>query len=118
MKPICNPMMFMPLHFTSNPRRWISLTAATLGIFAMVSIAPHAVAQSCPDYPATGGVNLWPQGVIPYIFDSGYPQSGRAAVRSAMAEWMDSGAAVAFVEYDIVDTSHPYVKIVLGARNQ
>ena len=50
----------------------------------------------------------WPGGVIPYVFDSGIPQSTRAKVRQAIADY-DAKTAVRFVPRS---NQRDYVRIV------
>ena len=70
-----------------------------LGFLSVRLALSPASGQNCSSYPATGGINLWPTGKIPVVFDPSYPESSKPTVREAMKDWMKSGGAVGFVEY-------------------
>lgn len=78
-----------------------------------------AFAQSTSDFSATGGVNRWPQGRVPYVFTPGVTDSVKKAVLAGMNEWMDSGGAIAFVEEPNLTpaSNKPYLRIRIGDDN-
>jgi hypothetical protein len=53
------------------------------------------------DFPGRGSYasNLWPDGIVPYIFDEDVSQAQRNVALAAMAEW-EAVAGVDFVEWD------------------
>lgn len=88
-------------------------------IFALGMIQ-IASGQNCADYPATDGINAWPQGRVPYVFDRSVPDSVKDAMKAAMTEWMDTGAAITFVEdpqLALSNQTKPYLRISIGSRN-
>lgn len=82
-------------------------------LLATLFSLPQALGQSCTNtYASTGGVNLWPNGRIPYVFSPAFDENAHARIREAMEDWMKSGAAIAFVEYTYPYTGGgPYIRI-------
>lgn len=78
-----------------------------------------ALAQLSTNFNATGGVNRWPQGRVPYVFAANVTESVKKAARAAMNEWMDSGGAISFIETPGLTPASqiPYLLISIGSRN-
>ena len=80
-------------------------------VFSFLSVllsCTQANGQTCSSFPLTGGVNLWPNGIIPVVFAPSFPESSKATVREAMKDWTRSGAAIRFVESY---AGGPYVRV-------
>lgn len=81
-----------------------------LGFLSLLLAGSKAGGQNCADFSATGGVNLWPNGIIPYVFSFSFPEETKPTFREATKDWMKSGGAVAFVEYDSY-SGGPYILV-------
>lgn len=88
----------------------VSPAFIALGFLSLLLAWPQARGQTCNDYAATGGVNLWPNGRIPYVFSPSYPEANKPTVREATKDWMKSGGAVAFVEHSSY-SGGPYILV-------